>query len=174
MTIEASLLFTQGSLQFIFVFKSFCIHLCVYACSFLCGSDCKESACSAGDPGWIPGSWRSPAEGNGSPVQYSCLGNPVDRGACRATVYGVIKELDMTERLNNNKLSLKVFPELHRFFMLVFIRYWSIEGHPPLHSLSFLGFRVYMYPLLGLEQSLCSISQSGWSMGPSRAGLPSW
>ena len=44
----------------------------------------------------------SAGKGNGNPLQYSCLGNPVDRGACRATVYGVIKELDMTERLNNN------------------------------------------------------------------------
>ena len=45
------------------------------------GSDGKESACSAGDPGSIPGSGRSPAEGNGNPVQYSCLENSVDRGA---------------------------------------------------------------------------------------------
>ena len=78
---EASLLFTQGSLQFIFFFKLFCIHLCMFACSFPHGEDCKESACSPGDPGWIRGSWRSPAEGNGSPVQYSCLGSPMDRGA---------------------------------------------------------------------------------------------
>ena len=47
----------------------------------------------------------------------------MDRGAWQTTVHGVTKVLDMTERLNNNKLSLKVFPELHGFFMLVFIRY---------------------------------------------------
>ena len=41
----------------------------------------KESACNAGDPGSIPGSGRSPGEGNGNPLQYSCLGNPMDRGA---------------------------------------------------------------------------------------------
>ena len=41
----------------------------------------KESACNAGDPGWIPGSGRSPGEGNGYPLQYSCLENPMDRGA---------------------------------------------------------------------------------------------
>ena len=44
-------------------------------------SDGKESACNAGDPGLIPGSGRSPGEGNGYPLQYSCLGNPMDRGA---------------------------------------------------------------------------------------------
>ena len=43
------------------------------------GSDGKESACSAGDPGLIPGSGRSPGEGNGYPLQYSCLENPMDR-----------------------------------------------------------------------------------------------
>ena len=42
----------------------------------------KESACSSGDPGSIPGSGRSPGEGDGNPFQYSCLENPMDRGAC--------------------------------------------------------------------------------------------
>ena len=41
------------------------------------------------DVGWIPGSGRSPGEGNGNPLQYSCLENPMDRGAWRATVHGV-------------------------------------------------------------------------------------
>ena len=50
-----------------------------------------ESACSAGDPGSIPGSGRSPGEGNGNPLQYSCLENPMDRGAWQATVYGVTR-----------------------------------------------------------------------------------
>ena len=45
------------------------------------GSDGKESACNVGDPGSIPGSGRSPVEGNGNPLQYSCLENPMDRGA---------------------------------------------------------------------------------------------
>ena len=51
----------------------------------------KESTCQARDMGLIPGLERSPGEGNGNPLQYSCLGNPLDRGACRATVYGVTK-----------------------------------------------------------------------------------
>ena len=53
------------------------------------GSDSKESACNAGDPGPIPGSGRAPGEGNGSPLQYSCLENPMDGGAWGATVHGV-------------------------------------------------------------------------------------
>ena len=55
------------------------------------GSDGKEYACSAGDLGSIPGSGRSPGEGNGNPLQCSCLENPMDRGAWRATVRGVAK-----------------------------------------------------------------------------------
>ena len=55
------------------------------------GSDGKESACSAGDPGLIPGLGRSPGEGNGSPLQFSCLENAMDRGAWWAIVPGVAK-----------------------------------------------------------------------------------
>ena len=54
---------------------------------FPCGSDGKESACNAGDPGSIPGSGRSPGEGNGNPLRYSCLENPMDREAWQATVH---------------------------------------------------------------------------------------
>ena len=52
-------------------------------------SDGKDSACSAGDPGSVPGSGRSPGEGNRCPLQYSCLENPMHRGAWWATVRGV-------------------------------------------------------------------------------------
>ena len=55
------------------------------------GSDGKASVCNAGDPGSIPGLGRSPGEGNGSPIQYSCLENPMDGGAWQATVHGVAK-----------------------------------------------------------------------------------
>ena len=51
-----------------------------------CGSAGKESACNAGDLGLIPGLGRSPGEGSGNPLQYSCLGNPTDRG-----IHGVTK-----------------------------------------------------------------------------------
>ena len=66
------------------------------------GSDGKKSAYSAGDLGSILGLGRSPGEGNGYPLQYTCLENSMDRGAWQAAVHGVAKELDMTEQLNNN------------------------------------------------------------------------
>ena len=59
--------------------------------SFYGVSDGKESACSAGDLGSIPGSGRYREEGNGYPLHYSCLENPMDRGAWWATVRGVAK-----------------------------------------------------------------------------------
>ena len=62
----------------------------------------KNLPANAGNGGLIPGSGRSLGEGNGNPLQYSCLGKPMDRGAWWATVHGVAKELDMTSQLNNN------------------------------------------------------------------------
>ena len=55
-----------------------------------------ELPANARDASLIPGSGRSPGEGNGNPFQYSCLGNPLDRGAQRTIVHGVTKELDTT------------------------------------------------------------------------------
>ena len=55
------------------------------------GSSSKESSCNAGDTGLIPGSGRSPGEGNGNPFQYSCPENPMNRGTWRATVLGATK-----------------------------------------------------------------------------------
>ena len=55
------------------------------------GSDGKETACYVGDPASITGSGRSPGEGNGYPLQYSCLANPMDRGVWWAIVHGVPK-----------------------------------------------------------------------------------
>ena len=58
---------------------------------FPCSSIGKKSACNAGDLGLIPGSGRYPGEGNGNPLQYSCLENPMDKGTWQATVYEVTK-----------------------------------------------------------------------------------
>ena len=58
---------------------------------FLGGSDSKESACNTGDPGSIPVSGKFPGEGNGHPLKYSCLENPMDRGAWWATVHRIAK-----------------------------------------------------------------------------------
>ena len=70
------------------------------------GSDGKDSACSAGDPSLIPGSGQFPAEGNGSPLQFSCLENPLDKGAWQATVHRVVKELNMLRNLVTTSYSL--------------------------------------------------------------------
>ena len=63
---------------------------------FPAGSVVENLPANAEDTSSIPGSGRSPGEGNDNPLQYSCLGNPMDRGAWRATVHGVAKESDMT------------------------------------------------------------------------------
>ena len=65
------------------------------------GSDGKESACNAGDPGSIPGSGRFPGEGNSNPLLYSCLENPMERGAWQATVHGVTKSQLMNQTFNS-------------------------------------------------------------------------
>ena len=75
----------------LFFFYSF-VYLFILVClfmGFLGGSDGKESACNSGDLGSIPELGRSLGEGNGNPLQYSCLENPMDRGTWRATVHGV-------------------------------------------------------------------------------------
>ena len=56
----------------------------------------------AGDTGSVPGSARSSGKGNCNSLQYSCLGNPKDRGAYRATVHGVLKKVGHTQQLNSN------------------------------------------------------------------------
>ena len=72
------------------------------------GSVSEESACSAGDLALIPGLGRSPEEGNGNPLQYSCLENPMDRGAWWATVHGVAKS-----QMRLSRLSLSLSPLIH-------------------------------------------------------------
>ena len=71
-------------------FKQFCTthHMSHH---FPGSSDGKESACNEGDPGLIPQSGKSPGEGSGNPLQYSCLENPMDRGTWWASVHGVMK-----------------------------------------------------------------------------------
>ena len=66
-----------------------------YSFSLNLGSNGKESASNAGDPGLIPGLKKPHGDGNGYPLQYSCLEKPMDRGAEQATVHG-FAELDMT------------------------------------------------------------------------------
>ena len=73
-------------------FQSLYVYLDVYIIMGIPGgSDGKESACTAGDPGSILELRRSTGEGNGTPLQDSCLENPIDRGACWAIVHKVTK-----------------------------------------------------------------------------------
>ena len=71
-------------------------HLRMSSLGFPGSSVVKNPPASSGDMRSIPGSGRSPGRGNDEPLQCSCLGNPLDRGAWQATVYGVAKKLDTT------------------------------------------------------------------------------
>ena len=127
------------------------------------GSSVLKNLPAKGDLGLIPASGRSPAEGNGNPLQYSYLGNPIDRGAWLATVREVTKRLDTTERVTTailsscynfvlNKLSLVLYP--------CGVNYCNIGyKNPPLKSyfnistyiraLSLpqsLNYRIYLWP----------------------------
>ena len=73
----------------------------IWYISFPGGSEVKVSACNAGDLGSIPGWGRSPGEGNGNPLQYSCLENPMDRGAWWTAAHGVAKSQTRLSHLTN-------------------------------------------------------------------------
>ena len=71
--------------------------MCMLGCwGFLGGSVVKNPPTNAGGMGSIPGSRESPGEGNGNPLLYTCLGNPMDRGSWWAIVHGIAKESDTT------------------------------------------------------------------------------
>ena len=81
-----------------------------YILSFPGGSVVKKSACQARNAGLVAGLGRSSGDGYGNPLQYSCLGNPMDRGSWQATVHGITKELTITYILDQF---------IHFFFPLI-------------------------------------------------------
>ena len=111
------------------------------------GSVVKNPPANAGDAGSIPGSGRFPEGGNGYPLQYSCLENPMDRGAWRAIVHGVTKEADMTEQLSNNKQSVNVSDVwMNQLLNGQEVIPWRF--HPtPLRSTCFLQARFIYHPI---------------------------
>ena len=83
------------------------------------GSEVKASACNVGDLGSIPRSGRSPGEGNGNPLRYSYLENPMDRGAGWATVHGVTKSwIQLWLSISKQKFSFLCNPICHFFHFI--------------------------------------------------------
>ena len=103
--------------------------------TFLLAQMVKASAYNAGDLGSIPGLGRSPGEGNGNPLQFSCLENPMDRGAWQAIVHGGRKELDTTGRLHfipgsrNYGGQLRILPTTGWvfFFFSLFLNFFKLK-----------------------------------------------
>ena len=108
-------------------------------CGFPDGSMVKNQPANVADVGSIPGSGRSPGEGNGNPLQYSYLGNPMDRGAWRAIVHGVAKESDMTYQLNilPNDIAGLLGPTIQaEVYDTVVITFKNMASHPvSLHAI---------------------------------------
>ena len=129
------------------------------------GSDGKESACNSGDLSLIPGSGRSPGEGNDNPLQYSCLENSMDRGAWWATVHGVAKSHHdwatntqphphphphtfFTLQCSQEELtSTDSLRTLNYFFSLKHCFYWYAPT-PPQHSCSPYPALCFLLPLI--------------------------
>ena len=118
------------------------------------GSQDKASACNGGDLGSIPGSGRSPGEGNGHPLQHSCLENPMDRGAWRATVHGVARV--------GHDLVTKPAPLLHCSWILYQLSY---KGSPFVHIKLLFIFVPEISTWLLRVLFLLSLEQKGFPCG---------
>ena len=129
--------------------------------SFPCSSVGKESARNAGDPGSIPGLGRSPGEGNGYPLQYSCLENPTDRGAWRAAAHGVAESRTRLTKQEHNRRDANGPSD-------------AMAGpcascHPAPVSLQLAKYRcflLYFLPLVSLTALVLSLSVMSNSLQP--------
>ena len=98
------------------------------------GPDSKESTCNVGDLGSIPVSGRSPGEGNGYPLQYSCLQNPMDRGAWGTAVHTATKNQKQLKRLTNaRRCGMRIaedgqsdFKTMNSYVLTIFINVLSL------------------------------------------------
>ena len=128
--------------------------------SFPGGSEVKASVCNAGDLGWIPGSGRSPREGNGNPLQYSCLENPMDGGAWWATVHRVTKS---RTQLSDLDFTLTFWPA-GRFNQSI------LKEINPEYSLEGLILNLKLQYLMGRANSLENTLMLGKIEGRRRRG----
>ena len=104
----------------------------------LAGSDSKESACNAGDAGSMPGLGRSPGEGSNNPLQYSCLGSPMDRGAWRATVHGVA-------RVRHDLVTKPPLPQ-DRYKVHIYFPHSAVEDYAVSSTITFkIYFKIFIY-----------------------------
>ena len=113
--VRAWILSTMGSHQSILGFfllltkiESFYLFISL---SFPDGSVVKNLPANTGDTHWTPGLGKSPGVGNGNPLQYSCLGNPKDRGALWANIHEVAKESDMTLATKQEQTSVNLYDQ---------------------------------------------------------------
>ena len=134
--------------------KSNKIIITYYPCRDFPGSSViKNQPTNTGDAGSISGSGRSPGEGNGNPLQCSCLENPMDRGAWWAAVHGLKPELDTTEPLNSNACRLPSFFSCV-FPMIIPMSLWLVctDSMRPF----------YRWETEVLRSVFCSISYNSW------------
>ena len=133
----------------------------------------KESSCNAGDAGSIPGWERSPGEGNGSPLQYSCLGNPMDRGAWWVTLYRVTKSWtwlsDWTTTPYLTSTIVNILPILFHlsshfppFFLEQQTLHYFTTKYVPLTTKEFLTYNQNVYHICQkINYSILSLNSQG-------------
>ena len=115
-------------------------------------SDGKESACNAGDLGSISGSGRPPGGGYGTPLQYSCLENPMDRGAWRVTVHGVTKSRTRLSDSAQHNVTPREGTASSKVLISKGELLITISKHVRLRDISL----IHLYPGPGWENPFCS------------------